>query len=254
MDASGEGAEQYPGGIEAAGPEENEDGEFSLDEVDDDTSITSSVHRHTFKNGRRYHKFRHGRYPIPNDEREQNREDMLHAMMLEATNGKYFCAPIVGNPSKILDLGTGTGIWAIESESTKMDKNFIPRLTTAVADMYPAAEVAGIDLSPIQPEWVPPNLIFIVDDMEDSWLCGDNFDFVHLRKICARHEVAREPAQEDLRVSPSAAAAHHGTVLKLTWPATSNPADGSSSKTLTARCTPTITPCHPTGRPLSSAT
>lgn len=59
----------------------------------------------------------------------------------------------------------------------------IPRLTTAVADMYPAAEVAGIDLSPIQPEWVPPNLSFIVDDMEDSWLCGDNFDFVHLRNI-----------------------------------------------------------------------
>lgn len=123
VDANGEGAEQYPGGIEAAGPEEDEDGEFSLDEVDDDTSITSSVHRHTFKNGRRYHKFRHGRYPIPNDEREQNREDMLHAMMLEATNGKYFYAPIAENPSKILDLGTGTGIWAVESESAKMEEN-----------------------------------------------------------------------------------------------------------------------------------
>jgi methylase of polypeptide subunit release factors len=48
---------------------------------------------------------------------------MLHAMMLEATNGKYFYAPIAENPSKILDLGTGTGIWAIESESTKRETN-----------------------------------------------------------------------------------------------------------------------------------
>ena len=58
--------------------------------------------------------YRHGRYPIPNDEAEQNREDMLHAMMLEVTNGKLFFAPITEHPQKILDLGTGTGIWAIE--------------------------------------------------------------------------------------------------------------------------------------------
>ena len=113
----GEAAEQYPGGIEPARPGEDDDGEFSLDEIDDDTSLTSSVQRHAFRNGHRYHKFRHGRYPIPNDEREQNREDMLHAMMLEATNGQYFFAPIIENPSKILDLGTGTGIWAMEGGS-----------------------------------------------------------------------------------------------------------------------------------------
>lgn len=39
---------------------------------------------------------------------------MLHAMMLEVTNGKLFFAPITEHPQKILDLGTGTGIWAIE--------------------------------------------------------------------------------------------------------------------------------------------
>lgn len=39
---------------------------------------------------------------------------MLHAMMLEVTNGKLFFAPISEHPQKILDLGTGTGIWAIE--------------------------------------------------------------------------------------------------------------------------------------------
>jgi ribosomal protein L11 methylase PrmA len=35
-------------------------------------------------------------------------------MMLEVTDGKLFYAPIGDYPQKILDLGTGTGIWAIE--------------------------------------------------------------------------------------------------------------------------------------------
>lgn len=50
-----------------------------------------------------------------------------------------------------------------------------------VADQYPSAEVIGVDLSPIQPSWVPPNLRFLVDDFEDEWLNGDNFDLVHMR-------------------------------------------------------------------------
>jgi len=81
--------------------------------------VTSSILHHSYQNGRRYHKFRHGRYPIPNDDREQSREELLHAMMLEATDGRHFFAPISDNPQKIIDLGTGTGTWAIESESRR---------------------------------------------------------------------------------------------------------------------------------------
>lgn len=73
------------------------------------TSISSSVYNHTFENGRRYHSYRHGRYPIPNDDREQSREDMKHAMMLEMTDGKLFYAPVGDYPQKIIDIGTGTG-------------------------------------------------------------------------------------------------------------------------------------------------
>lgn len=39
---------------------------------------------------------------------------MLHAMMLEATDGRLFYSPIGDYPQKIADLGTGTGLWAIE--------------------------------------------------------------------------------------------------------------------------------------------
>ncbi|KAK0757271.1 hypothetical protein N5P37_009990 [Trichoderma harzianum] len=152
----------------------DEDGEFSPSEYDaesindqsDSTSLGSSIYDHSYVNGRRYHRYRHGRYPIPNDEAEQNREDMLHTMMLEATDGKLFYAPIGDHPQKIIDLGTGTGLWAIE-----------------MGDRYPGAEVLGLDLSPIQPTWVPANVTFLVDDVEADWLNGDNWDFVHLRNM-----------------------------------------------------------------------
>jgi hypothetical protein len=49
------------------------------------TSVTPSVYEHEFHNGRRYHSYKNGRYPIPNDDVEQGREDMKHAMMLELT-------------------------------------------------------------------------------------------------------------------------------------------------------------------------
>lgn len=124
-------------------------------------------------------------------------------MMLEATNGKLFFAPIGDYPQKILDLGTGTGIWAIEGMmfSSRDDRSppgedplpscpcrhmvaiVVANCLPAAGDMFPSAEVTGLDLSPIQPVWVPSNVKFLVDDVEDTWLNGDNIDFVHLRNM-----------------------------------------------------------------------
>jgi hypothetical protein len=52
-----------------------------------------------------------------------------------------------------------------------------------VGDLYPSAAVTGLDLSPIQPVWVPPNVNFLVDDIEDTWLNGNDIDLVHLRNM-----------------------------------------------------------------------
>ncbi|KAI1343219.1 S-adenosyl-L-methionine-dependent methyltransferase [Xylariaceae sp. FL0016] len=128
------------------------------------TSLASSVWDYSFENGRRYHKFREGRYNFPNDDVEQQREDMKHAMVKMLTQKLHF-APIGDNPQQILDIGTGTGIYAIE-----------------MGDTYPSATVLGIDLSPIQPDWVPPNVKFMVDDVESPWLHPRNhFDYIHSR-------------------------------------------------------------------------
>ncbi|KAK1749537.1 S-adenosyl-L-methionine-dependent methyltransferase [Echria macrotheca] len=68
---------------------------------------------------------------------------------------------------KVLDVGTGIGIWAID-----------------FADEFPQAEVVGTDLSPTQAKWVPPNVRFELDDATQPWTWDDNvFDFVHLRYL-----------------------------------------------------------------------
>ncbi|KAI6088454.1 S-adenosyl-L-methionine-dependent methyltransferase [Hypoxylon rubiginosum] len=128
------------------------------------TSVSSSIWDFSFENGRRYHKFREGRYNFPNDDVEQERETMKHGMVKQLCQQLHF-APIGDDPHEILDVGTGTGIWAIE-----------------IGDKYPSANVLGIDLSPIQPQWVPPNVRFMVDDVESPWLHPKNhFDYIHSR-------------------------------------------------------------------------
>lgn len=52
------------------------------------------------------------------------------------------------------------------------------------ADEFPSAEVVGVDISPIQPSWVPPNCKFTIDDIEQPWTFPANlFDLVHIRNL-----------------------------------------------------------------------
>ncbi|KAK4241939.1 S-adenosyl-L-methionine-dependent methyltransferase [Achaetomium macrosporum] len=129
-------------------------------------SLTSSVSGHVWEYGRRYHAFRYGRYPVPNDEEEYKRESLRHTMLKDLLSGKLYLAPIGDNPHKIIDLGTGFGEWAIE-----------------IGEAFPSAKVTGVDLSPIQPHWIPPNVEFIVDDIEDEWVHANDYDFAHFRFV-----------------------------------------------------------------------
>ncbi|KAI5811847.1 S-adenosyl-L-methionine-dependent methyltransferase, partial [Pyronema omphalodes] len=132
-------------------------------------SLTSSVHQYIFENGRRYHSY-YGpdKYLIPTDEKEQDRLDLNHEITRMAWDEKLHQAPL-HEPHRILDIGTGTGIWAID-----------------MAEQYPMAEVIGTDLSPIQPDWVPANCRFEVDDAMVEWTFkNDHFDFIHCRNIAS---------------------------------------------------------------------
>lgn len=52
-----------------------------------------------------------------------------------------------------------------------------------VGDKYEHAQVVANDLSPIQPQWVPPNLQFEVDDAESAWPPRPPFDLIHGRYL-----------------------------------------------------------------------
>lgn len=53
-----------------------------------------------------------------------------------------------------------------------------------MADEYPNARVTGVDLSPIQPTFVPPNCTFEIDDMTMPWTYApERFDFIHIREL-----------------------------------------------------------------------
>jgi hypothetical protein len=76
-------------------------------------SATSSIYDFVEEHGRTYHKYKEGKYVLPNDAEEQNRLDMQHQMILRLLEGRIHLAPIK-NVRNVLDIGTGTGIWAIE--------------------------------------------------------------------------------------------------------------------------------------------
>lgn len=97
------------------------------------SSIRSSIYDYEQQHGRTYHAFRRGHYVIPNDEGELERMDLHYHALREILYNRLWICPL-RSPTHVLDVGTGTGIWAMD-----------------VADSHPGTHVTGIDLSPVQP-------------------------------------------------------------------------------------------------------
>ncbi|KAI1394160.1 S-adenosyl-L-methionine-dependent methyltransferase [Hypoxylon trugodes] len=178
-EASASGAGDVPsaveGPIEAAADQDYEpfdDADSALgpgDNASSTASLTESILQYRTLNGRTYHsgKVGSGGYWGPNDERQNEALDINHHFMTLSLGGKLFLSPLKEDIEKILDIGTGTGLWAID-----------------FADEYPNCEVVGTDVTPIQPSWCPPNVKFEIDDLEQQWTYPSNsFDFVHMRYI-----------------------------------------------------------------------
>ncbi|CCE28846.1 uncharacterized protein CPUR_02535 [Claviceps purpurea 20.1] len=144
------------------------DSVFSQDQSST-TSIASSVLEYRQIHGRTYHsdKFT-ANYFLPNDDQQLETEEICHHYLTILLDDQLFLAPLEKDKMhRVLDVGTGFGIWAIE-----------------FADQFPNASVVGTDLSPCQPRWVPPNLEFEIDDATLEWTWDTNhFDFVHMRYI-----------------------------------------------------------------------
>ncbi|TEA17987.1 putative methyltransferase tdiE [Colletotrichum sidae] len=113
-------------------------------------SLRSSILQYREENGRTYHSMSDG--------------NMQHHLWIVTWGGEICLSPKVEGANRVLDVGTGTGIWAME-----------------YADLHPEAEVIGVDLSPIQPSHTPPNCRFEVDDVDKDWTWSQPFDFIFVR-------------------------------------------------------------------------
>ncbi|KAJ3541848.1 hypothetical protein NM208_g4407 [Fusarium decemcellulare] len=112
-------------------------------------------------------------YFLPNDDPLLESLDLTHHYLTILLDEELFLAPIKEeNLQRVLDVGTGTGIACLLTDVSEF------------ADRYPSAEVIGTDLSPCQPQWIPPNARFEIDDATLRWTWDPNsFNFIHIRYL-----------------------------------------------------------------------
>ncbi|HEU5438591.1 MAG TPA: methyltransferase domain-containing protein [Ktedonobacterales bacterium] len=112
-------------------------------------------------------------YALPRDMEEINRLDFQHYMLRYALRGLY-AAPL-REPASILDVGTGTGRWAMD-----------------MAQLFPRTNVIGVDVNPPPAderagegiESRPPNYLFAPGNvLEGLPFAEGSFDFVHMRLL-----------------------------------------------------------------------
>ncbi|EEU41534.1 uncharacterized protein NECHADRAFT_6315, partial [Fusarium vanettenii 77-13-4] len=134
-------------------------------------SLTSSFFVFVREEGHTYDHMASREYMLPNDDSWTYAEEVFHFVLHGILGGKPLLGSVENFEGRVLDVGTGIGWWAID-----------------MADGNPRADVIGIDLSPIQPVYVPVNCRFIIDDFTTSYnlvfACSDYYpNVIHCRNM-----------------------------------------------------------------------
>ncbi|KAG8893892.1 hypothetical protein FRC00_009866 [Tulasnella sp. 408] len=118
-------------------------------------------------------------YDLPADAQEHKRMDLQHNMLKALVGGLYVPPDLVKkaldpaqrhNKCSVLDVGTCSGIWAVE-----------------MAKEFPSAQVVGMDLvNPANAIETPPNCRLEIGDANLDWgRYSEAFDVVHMRSIAS---------------------------------------------------------------------
>ena len=106
-------------------------------------------------------------YYMPCDETEQTRLTVAYQTYLFMLDGQITLGMIPRKPRRLLDVGTGTGDWAM-----------------AAAERFPDATIIALDITQAYfPRAMPPNVTFELDNAEHEWTYNEPFDFIHIREL-----------------------------------------------------------------------
>ncbi|KAI0473770.1 methyltransferase LaeA [Xylariaceae sp. FL0804] len=167
-------------------------------------SSTADAHLRGYyeENGRWYSHFG-DRYLFPLDELELDKLDIFHKILLIVRQEQLHTRELPPNP-RILDLGTGSGIWAIHMAEQLFGRGLYD------AKDYPPPEsglpqgpprIFGWDLTTSQPLRIPPAVKFEQRDLERDWsgVEPDSFDLIHIRMLAGGVESWRKVYEEVFR-------------------------------------------------------
>lgn len=123
--------------------------------------------------GRRY--LADAPYALPKDLGETNRLNFQHFLLRQLLQSNYL-APLTQAPQAILDVGCGTGRWAIEMAAQFPDSNII-----GLDKVVPATDTVTLGYGINQR---PQNFNFVAGDvLQGLAFPNASFDFVHMRLL-----------------------------------------------------------------------
>ncbi|KAI1015288.1 hypothetical protein LB504_011122 [Fusarium proliferatum] len=136
----------------AAGDDDDADSSIGEEVEPSVVSISSSILAYRQENGRSYHALSSGKYVLPNDE--------------------------TYNTSFTFERSMETLLYVPKRKARIVSWTWEQALARG-----PSTTVIGVDLSPIQPALVPPNVSFEIDDLEKEWTWTQKFDFIFARMM-----------------------------------------------------------------------